>query len=59
MYYKYYCNKCEKEVEVKMSYKDLPLKNCPECNSEDVERVYSSVGQVWKTSGSYKYGVSE
>ncbi len=56
MYYKYYCKECEKEHEVKMSYKDLPLKNCPECHSEDIERVWGAINQVWKTDGAFKYG---
>jgi len=47
MRYLFNCEKCG-EFEVSMSYKDLPLKNCPNCNKPDPERVYTSfrTGQI-------------
>lgn len=52
MIYTYNCENCG-EIEVQMSYKDLPLKNCPECNSTKIERIWQPTNNIWKCNGAY------
>lgn len=52
--YTYECDKCG-IIEVTMSYKDLPLKECPYCKSANVERVWFNTSQVWSTEGAYSH----
>jgi putative FmdB family regulatory protein len=40
MRYLFDCKNCGK-MEVVMSYKDLPLLNCPQCGMEKPERIYT------------------
>lgn len=51
MVYTFKCEKCG-EIEVTMSYKELPLKECPHCKGK-VERVFKPVMDVWKCGGAY------
>lgn len=41
MRYLFNCKNCG-EIEVVMSHKELPLEKCPNCNSENPERIYTS-----------------
>lgn len=53
--YKYRCNECDDTFKVlqKNGKKD-EVPECPECGSDDVERVISSVGIRFKGSGFYR-----
>lgn len=52
--YTYNCDKCGL-LEVTMSYKELPLKQCPNCESTNVARVWHNASQLWKVEGSYSH----
>lgn len=52
MLYQYNCQNCG-EIEVNISYKDLPLKECPQCKSTEIERIYKAVSSVWKCDGAF------
>jgi len=50
--YEFKCETCgEIELELKMS--QIPLKQCPKCGNEKIERVFGSVGVVWNCSGNF------
>lgn len=53
--YEFRCRDCGEEFELllPMSHEEMPL--CPECNSENVEKLISSGGGViFKGSGFYR-----
>lgn len=50
--YRYKCNKCGHEFEVRQRMSDDPLSECPVCGG-GVRRVVGSVGIVFKGSGFY------
>lgn len=41
--YEYSCKNCG-IIEVRQSINDVPLKNCPQCEKEKVERLISTTG---------------
>lgn len=53
--YDYRCNECSHEFETQQSIKDKPLKKCPECKKNKLERLISAptvfVRQDAKTLG--------
>ncbi len=52
--YTYRCNNCEYQFDIKQRMADEPLKDCPECNSDNaLRKVLNSVGIVFKGSGFY------
>ncbi|MFM8620649.1 MAG: FmdB family zinc ribbon protein [Candidatus Nanopelagicaceae bacterium] len=51
--YQYECTSCGHQFEQFQSFSDEPLKHCPICNDE-VKKIYSNVGVVFKGSGFYK-----
>jgi putative FmdB family regulatory protein len=53
MFYQFNCETCgEIELDLKMS--DIPLKQCPECGNEKIERTFK-VGTVsiWHCDGAF------
>lgn len=52
-FYKFKCNSCKKNFEVLKKINEEKKTSCPYCDSEDTERVYGSVGVVFKGSGFY------
>jgi putative FmdB family regulatory protein len=50
--YSYHCKNCgEIELDLKLgTAKETEI--CPKCN-EEVKRIYSPVGNLWKVSGAY------
>jgi len=52
-FYKFKCNSCKKNFEVLKKINEEKKASCPYCDSEDTERVYGSVGVVFKGSGFY------
>ena len=42
--YNYRCQECGHEFEVRQSMKDEPLKECPECEKERLQKVITPAG---------------
>lgn len=54
MTYLFTCKACSIEFEVVAPHTELDnIKQCPHCNSENIERVYSPTISVWKCDGNY------
>ncbi|MGM9998361.1 MAG: FmdB family zinc ribbon protein [Candidatus Bruticola sp.] len=51
--YVYRCSQCHKEVEELQHVSDPPLTTCPDCGTETMHKVVSSVGIIFKGSGFY------
>ena len=50
--YEYQCSNCQHQFEVFQSIKDKPLRKCPECGKNAVQRLISTGGGViFKGSG--------
>jgi putative FmdB family regulatory protein len=50
--YTYRCDRCDREFEVRQSYKDKPAAPCPECG-EEARRTFCPVPIVFKGPGFY------
>ncbi|MFC2008769.1 FmdB family zinc ribbon protein [Chloroflexota bacterium] len=50
--YSYKCEKCKHEFDVRQSFKDKPVAECPECG-EEARRVFCPVPIVFKGPGFY------
>jgi putative FmdB family regulatory protein len=51
--YAYACTACDHRLEVKQSFTDAALSDCPECTGR-LRKVFSNVGVVFKGSGFYR-----
>ncbi|WP_144791478.1 FmdB family zinc ribbon protein [Kocuria palustris] len=51
--YAYKCKSCGHQLEVRQSFSDDPLTECPECGG-DLRKQFNSVGVVFKGSGFYR-----
>src|SRR4051812_8017526 len=51
--YEYACKSCGQHLEVVQSFKDEPLRICPNCDGE-LRKVFSPIGITFKGSGFYK-----
>jgi putative FmdB family regulatory protein len=51
--YQYACTECGHELEVRQSFTDEPLSECPTCDGR-LRKVLSAVGVVFKGSGFYR-----
>lgn len=51
--YEYVCDNCKEHLEIVQSFKDEPLKECPNCGG-NLRKVFGSIGIVFKGSGFYK-----
>jgi putative FmdB family regulatory protein len=51
--YQYACTECGHELEVRQSFTDDPLSECPTCDGR-LRKVLSAVGVVFKGSGFYR-----
>ncbi len=51
--YTYRCESCGIQFERQQSFKDEPLKRCPECNKSSLRKVITPAGIVFKGSGWY------
>ena len=53
--YHYRCRNCSTELEVRQSFSEDPLTDCPEgCGPGTLRKVFSGVGISFKGSGFYK-----
>src|SRR3954447_8547309 len=51
--YEYACKSCGQHLEVVQSFKDEPLRICPNCDGE-LRKVFAPIGIAFKGSGFYK-----
>ena len=51
--YAYACTACDHNLEVRQSFTDDALTECPECTGR-LRKVFSNVGVVFKGSGFYR-----
>ena len=51
--YTYQCENCGVRYERRQKFTDEPLKRSPECNQNELRKVYLPVGIVFKGSGFY------
>ncbi|MEK6573541.1 MAG: zinc ribbon domain-containing protein [Chloroflexota bacterium] len=52
--YAYECGSCGVKFERMQKFTDKPIKRCPECSKNSVERVIQPSGIIFKGSGWYK-----
>ena len=52
--YEYKCSECEHELEVIQRFSDDPLKKCPECNKNSLNKLISSSSFRLKGASSMK-----
>ena len=52
--YEYRCASCGHEMEAFQSIKDEPLKECPSCHQQSLERLISGAAFQLKGGGWYK-----
>ncbi len=52
--YEYRCTNCGHELEAFQKITEAPLKECPQCHQEKLERLISGGNFVLKGSGWYK-----
>lgn len=51
--YQYRCRSCGHELEMRQSFEDDALTTCPSCGEEQLRRVISASGVIFKGSGWY------
>jgi putative FmdB family regulatory protein len=51
--YAYRCNNCGVQIERRQGFNDAPLKKCPECGENELRKLYSPVGILFKGPGFY------
>ena len=51
--YQYQCTACEEALEVKQSFSDASLTECPTCGGR-LRKIFGSAGVVFKGSGFYR-----
>lgn len=57
--YEYECLECKSNFEIEQKITDMPLKNCPNCNKENVRRLISGgTGFQLLGGGWYREGYS-
>ncbi len=52
--YQYKCKKCNTNFVIVKSMLDTVITFCPTCASKEVQKIYSPVNVVYKSSGFYK-----
>ena len=51
--YSYRCNNCGVQIERRQGFDDPQLKKCPECGENELRKLYSPVGILFKGPGFY------
>ena len=51
--YVYHCGECDFQFEQQQKFSDKPLRRCPECGQNSLNKVYTPVGVIYKGSGFY------
>ena len=57
--YEYECGKCGHRLEIQQKIADAPLKTCPACKKNKLEKLISSTAFVLKGGGWYKDGYGQ
>lgn len=52
--YQYACRNCEHRFEATQGFHEEALRVCPECEAEDLRKLFGNVGVVFKGSGFYR-----
>lgn len=52
--YQYACRNCEHQFEATQGFHEEALRVCPECEAEDLRKLFGNVGVVFKGSGFYR-----
>ncbi|MFQ5922900.1 MAG: FmdB family zinc ribbon protein [Anaerolineales bacterium] len=51
--YSYRCGNCGVQIERRQGFNDPQLKKCPECGENELRKLYSPVGILFKGPGFY------
>ena len=51
--YEYHCKSCENRFELFQKISDPAPASCPKCGSGPIQKIFSSVGIIFKGSGFY------
>ena len=51
--YAYRCDNCGVQIERRQGFNDPTLKKCPECGENELRKLYSPVGILFKGPGFY------
>ncbi len=51
--YAYRCNNCGVQIERRQGFDDPALKKCPECGENELRKLFSPVGILFKGPGFY------
>ena len=51
--YSYRCDNCGVQIERRRGFNDPQLKKCPECGENELRKLYSPVGILFKGPGFY------
>ena len=51
--YEYECDNCGNHFEKIQSVHDAPIRQCPQCASDRVRKIFSPAGIIFKGSGWY------
>jgi putative FmdB family regulatory protein len=51
--YAYRCDNCGVQIERRQGFNDAALKKCPECGENELRKLYSPVGILFKGPGFY------
>jgi len=51
--YTYRCSECGVQFERQQSFSEPPLRTCPECGEDGLNKIFTPVGIVFKGSGFY------
>lgn len=52
--YQYACRSCDHRFEAVQGFHEQALQVCPECEAEDVRKLFGNVGVVFKGPGFYR-----
>lgn len=52
--YEYYCQQCDKEMEVIQKISDAVLEECPKCQGSEIKKLISAAGFRLSGSGWYE-----
>lgn len=56
--YEYVCSNCGHELEIMQKMSDKPLKKCPKCSKQKLQKKVSAGGFILKGHGWHKPGHS-
>ncbi|MCP3424869.1 zinc ribbon domain-containing protein [Rothia sp. AR01] len=51
--YAYQCKSCQHRFDIRQSFADAALTECPECHRDELRKKFNTVGVSFKGSGFY------